>query len=365
MLRTFLIAAVVLVAVACGGVAEPTPGPTPHGDIVMPPLKPTPEPTPEPSPTPLPSVLVTAAPSDCPPQPETMSVCKGCCGDSHVETVYADGTSGSYGGPRLAHQVRDADAVIVGTLVSVVPGTIRGQADYETGFLFTFDVSEYLKGSGKPRVRVVSDYCIGGASHKSLTTSDEAISLTCPLLVDRDTELDRFERVVFLYGYREDTDAYYGGFLSFHDNRQQGFGVKSNNFPVVVYYNYYIIQDDAIYYPIEHRSVPLSEIRALVRDGVPETLPPLVKPHCDGPRPDLYSTPAWMVPEELEGRGLELDLAQAFDSLHLDPSGEWVYVLKSYGPQPWGVTARLIMQKDEDGDCIVTDIADLAYEPQR
>ena len=274
----------VLTLLLCGGcgksAAEPTPGPTPDGNMVMPPLeptakptpeptaepsptpqptaKPTPEPTPEPSPTPQPAVLVTAEPADCPPGPELVSI------------WYANGL---HKGPRLAHAVRDTDAVIIGTLVSVLPAAFGGQEafgekGYGTGFMFTFDVSEYVKGSGRPQVRVVSDYRIGGASHEPLPTSDEAISLTCPMLVDRDTEFDSFERVVFLYNYREDTNAYYGGYLSFQYNRQpfpQGFGVEANGFPVAVNYNYYIIQDDAIYYIIENRSVPLDEIRTLVR----------------------------------------------------------------------------------------------------
>ena len=263
----------VLTLLLCGGcgkqAAEPTPGPTPDGNMVMPPPEPTaiptPGPTPEPTaePSPTPAVLVTGDPADCPPGPEIVSICKGCCGDFHLEVVYADGTSGSYKGPRLAHAVRDADAVIIGTLVSVVPATVGGKKGYDTGFMFTFDVSEYVKGSGRPQVRVVSDYCIGGTFHEPLPTSDEAISLTCPLLVDRDTEFDSFERVVFLYNYREATNAYYGGYLTFHDNRQQGFGVELNGFPVAVNYNYYIIQDDAIYYIVENRSVPLDEIRTL------------------------------------------------------------------------------------------------------
>ena len=219
------------------------------------------EPTAEPSPTP--AVLVTGDPADCPPGPEIMSI------------TYANGFRK---GPRLAHAVKDADAVIIGTLVSVLPAAVgaflpKGPLAYGTGFMFTFDVSEYVKGTGSPQVRVVSGYLIGGASHEPIPTgghptsrfpaSDEAISLTCPMLVDRDTEFDNFERVVFLYDYREDTNAYYGGYLTFNDNRQQGFGVERNGFPVAVDYNYYIIQDDAIYYIVEDRSVPLDEIRTL------------------------------------------------------------------------------------------------------
>ena len=174
----------ILTLLLCGGcgksAAEPTPGPTPDGNMVMPPLeptakptpeptaepsptpqptaKPTPEPTPEPSPTPQPAVLVTAEPADCPPGPELVSI------------WYANGL---HKGPRLAHAVRDADAVIIGTLVSVLPAAFGGQEafgekGYGTGFMFTFDVSEYVKGSGRPQVRVVSDYRIGGASHEPL-----------------------------------------------------------------------------------------------------------------------------------------------------------------------------------------------------
>ena len=65
--------------------------------------------------------------------------------------------------------------------------------------------------------------------------------------------------MVFLYDYREDTNAYYGGYLASQDNGQQGFGVES----VAVDYNYYIIQDAAIYYIVEDRSVPVDEIRTL------------------------------------------------------------------------------------------------------
>ena len=351
LLTSRMLVLTLVLLLGCAGGSTVDPGPTPQVIEKVDTL------TPIPTPTASPSVTLIDPESGCPPTDSKYGGCYGCCGDFHTEVVNPDGTSSSYMGPRLAHVVRDTDAVIVGTLVSVKPvGIEMDKGSYETGFMFTFEVSEYLKGSSEPQVQVVANYCIGGFSYHPLPTHDEAATWTCPLLVGRNKELDGLERVVFLHDTdRYDTDAYYGGYLSTVE-RRRSFGVERNyGYLVGVQYNNYIVLNGAIHYSVENRSVTLDEIRALVRDGVPQTLPPVVRPNCDGAWFHLQDSVARRVKDELEARGLELDFAQALDSLNADPSGEWVYVIESYGSQEWSATALMTTQENEFG-CVVTDI---------
>ena len=139
----------------------------------------------------------------------------------------------AFGLQSLGENITEADVIARVTLdtVSKTVEGVRTPTEYVSAMAFTFDVEEYLKGTGGDQLTaMVIDL------DNWYSTAEEARAGQGALLKQRDTRWDEREAVVFLRKHDRiarktltEADRYFLGYIHFYDE-PDGYTVASGNF---------------------------------------------------------------------------------------------------------------------------------------